>query len=115
MNSSLVRVKYPDLVVSVPRLLIQSLPDGVTRQFWKDWVVLSPLFNWKSSKVTKRANFYVVWRGVSVGVFYQWSDCRSAIAGVSDPGLKGFETLSAAYEFFRKMKRTGQVVVAVRR
>jgi hypothetical protein len=73
------------------------------RKHWSTWLahVKSRQQGGKSNRKSQghkgRWNFYNVWRGKKVGVFYKWSDCLESMNGHPDPSVKGFDSLSAAY------------------
>lgn len=67
---------------------------GDSRQQWISWVPkpsASP-----SVRPGRRKNFFVVWCGRSVGVFYRWCDAHASVAGYDNAKFKGFDSLEDA-------------------
>ena len=48
----------------------------------------------------RKAIFFAMWRGKTLGVFYKWSespsDCKEALRGYKNSGFKGYRTLQEA-------------------
>ncbi|KAJ7176399.1 hypothetical protein C8R43DRAFT_943184 [Mycena crocata] len=47
--------------------------------------------------------FYLVFQGHKVGVFDNWGEAKTSIAGYPDAGYRGFDTLEAAINAWQKM------------
>lgn len=51
--------------------------------------------------MAKKQKYYVVWRGVSPGVYDSWTECKLQINGFEGAKYKSFETKDEAVEAFR--------------
>ena len=80
------------LVPSAP--VARDLLGEATYHDWAGWARLPKPPDPKSSHFS---NFFVVWRGRSLGVFYKWADVWRSVAGFPRPMFKGFATLEQAY------------------
>ena len=60
------------------------------QQFWSPWLRYFKKCNDRSYEKKCRKNFYRVWCGRRVGLFYKWSDCLESIRGYPSPKFKGF-------------------------
>ena len=83
------------------RSLRSSLPkvelhDNSVREFWEPWMSCLRDPHLKDYKKNRRKNYFRVWMGHTRGVFYKWSDCKTAITGYNNPKFKGFPTLEKA-------------------
>lgn len=47
-----------------------------------------------------KPKFYVVWEGVTPGVYSSWEECQAAISGYSNPKFKLFPTRQSAQKAF---------------
>ena len=65
------------------------------RQRWASWLPKEPRA-WNDSLKKGPANFYVVTAGRRPGLYYKWSDCRRAIAGVKGARFQGYQRLTDA-------------------
>ena len=50
--------------------------------------------------MAKKQKFYVVWDGVTPGIYSNWPDCQAAIKGFSNARYKAFSTKLAAEEAY---------------
>ena len=62
---------------------------------WAAWLPKEPRA-WNDTRKKGPANFYVVTRGRRPGLYYKWSDCRRAIAGVKGARFQGYQRLTDA-------------------
>ena len=60
--------------------------------------------------MAKKKKFYVVWNGLTPGIYHSWDDCQAQIKGVKGAVYKSFDSkeeaerayASPAYEYMRK-------------
>ncbi len=52
--------------------------------------------------MAKKQKFYVVWHGLTTGVFDNWTDCQKAIKGVKGAQFMSFETRKEALVAYNK-------------
>src|SRR5689334_11448501 len=50
----------------------------------------------------EKNKYYVVWQGLSPGIYKSWDDCQKQINGFAGAKYKGFKTYEAAIEAFKK-------------
>ena len=61
-----------------------------------------------------KKKFYVVWSGLTPGIYHNWDDCQAQIKGVKDAVYKSFDSkeeaerayASPAYEYVRRKEKT---------
>ena len=66
------------------------------REFWEPWLPYLRSYSPRQYKKNRRKNYFRVWEGHTTGVFYKWSDCKSAVSGYPGPKFLGFPTLEEA-------------------
>ena len=52
--------------------------------------------------MVKQRKYYVVWQGVTPGVYDNWADCKKQVDSFHDAKYKSFETIEEANEAFGK-------------
>ena len=62
------------------------------REFWEPWLPYLRSYSPRQYKKNRRKNYFRVWEGHTTGVFYKWSDCKSAVSGYPGPKFLGFPT-----------------------
>ena len=62
---------------------------------WSRWLP-RPTKTWRRTGKKGPANFYVVYKGRTRGLFYKWADVLPAIAGFAEARFQGFHSLAAA-------------------
>ena len=50
--------------------------------------------------MTKKQKYYVVWKGVSPGIYTSWTDCQLQVKGYDGAQYKSFDTLEEAEHAF---------------
>jgi len=50
--------------------------------------------------MAKKEKFYVVWQGITPGVYHHWSDCKAQIDGFEKAKYKSFETYEEAQKAY---------------
>ena len=50
--------------------------------------------------MAKKQKYYVVWKGVSPGVYHSWTDCQLQIKGYEGALYKSFDTREEAEQAF---------------
>ena len=50
--------------------------------------------------MAKKQKYYVVWKGVSPGVYHSWTDCQLQIKGYEGALYKSFDTWEEAEQAF---------------
>ena len=50
--------------------------------------------------MAKKQKYYVVWKGVSPGVYHSWTDCQLQIKGYEGALYKSFDTRDEAEQAF---------------
>ena len=48
----------------------------------------------------KKQKYYVVWKGVSPGIYTSWTDCQLQTKGYDGAQYKSFETMEEAEQAF---------------
>ena len=64
--------------------------------------------------MAKGKKFYVVWNGLTPGIYHSWDDCQAQIKGVKGAVYKSFDSkeeaerayASPAYDYMKKKKKT---------
>ena len=79
-------ISLPSLRITDPRL----------KEFWSPWLNTCRTSHMKQHNPSRRKNFFLVWRGRKIGIFYKWSHCYANIRGYKDAKFKGFDSLQEA-------------------
>ena len=77
-------------------LALVDLHSRNVREFWEPWLPYLRSYSPRQYKKNRRKNYFRVWEGHTTGVFYKWSDCKSAVSGYPGPKFLGFPTLEEA-------------------
>ena len=49
-----------------------------------------------------KAKYYVVWKGITPGVYTSWAECKAQVEGQTGAKYKSFETQEEATEALKK-------------
>jgi ribonuclease HI len=50
----------------------------------------------------KKPSYYVVWNGISPGIYSSWEECKQQVIGVQNARYKGYQTIEEANLAFQK-------------
>ena len=98
----------PQELILRQRVIISN----VARASWSEWIPPPP---WKQDSVcatSKRAAFYVLYKGKWAGLYYKWSDCVLEMKGTPGALAKGFNTLREAEDAWKRHAFCGARLVS---
>ena len=64
----------------------------------------------KQHSPSRRKNFFLVWRGRKIGLFYKWSHCYASIRGYKDAKFKEFDSSQEACDFYSEVMSSNPVL-----